>query len=205
MPSAGLLAILDEMSTHIERAITAGFVPADEIGADVAELYSAEADPAVLAVAARRMAGEALREHLLEQAYWPDVTDCDRLDAAFSRLERAGIICRHNYACCGSCGAAEMRDLLDAQRRAGRECAAMRFTINRTPSARSRATDCCSTSARLPAARRQRWRSGEKWWLCWRNMACASSGTASGRAASASSSTGSAGEPSTRMIIRRLK
>ncbi len=121
MPSAGLLAILDEMSTHIERAITAGFVPADEIGADVAELYSAEADPAVLAVAARRMAGEALREHLLEQAYWPDVTDCDRLDAAFSRLERAGIICRHNYACCGSCGAAEMRDLLDAQRRAGRE------------------------------------------------------------------------------------
>ena len=121
MPSAGLLAIFDEMSTHIERAITAGFVPAAEIGADVAELYSAEADPAVLAVAARRMAGEALREHLLEQAYWPDVTDCDRLDAAFSRLERAGIICRHNYACCGSCGAAEMRDLLDAQRRAGRE------------------------------------------------------------------------------------
>jgi hypothetical protein len=121
MPSAGLLAILDEMSTHIECAVTAGFVPAAEIGADVAELYSAEADPAVLAVAARRMAGEALREHLLEQAYWPDVTDCERLDAAFSRLERAGIICRHNYACCGSCGAAEMRDLLDAQRRAGRD------------------------------------------------------------------------------------
>lgn len=120
MPASNLLAIFDEMSSCIQREISAGFLPATDIAADVAELYSAEADPAVVAAAAGRIAHEALREHLLEQAYWPAVTDCDRLDAAFAALERLGIVCRQNFTCCGTCGTAEMMALLDVQRRGGR-------------------------------------------------------------------------------------
>jgi hypothetical protein len=40
---------------------------------------------------------EFLQEHREEQAHWPAVTDCDRLDAAFAELDRMGIIARQNY------------------------------------------------------------------------------------------------------------
>jgi Domain of unknown function (DUF6891) len=35
-----------------------------------------------------------------EQASWPAVTDCDRLDSAFAELDRRRIIARQNFWCC---------------------------------------------------------------------------------------------------------
>jgi hypothetical protein len=39
---------------------------------------------------------------------WPEITDCDRLDAAFEELNAKGIMARHHWSCCGSCGTASM-------------------------------------------------------------------------------------------------
>ena len=43
-----------------------------------------------------------------DMAAWPAVTDCDRLDAAFEELNAMGILARHNWWCCGGCGAGAM-------------------------------------------------------------------------------------------------
>jgi hypothetical protein len=40
---------------------------------------------------------EIVEEHRRDQATWPTVTDCDRLDAAFAELDARGILARQNY------------------------------------------------------------------------------------------------------------
>jgi hypothetical protein len=47
------------------------------------------------------------------------VTDCDRLDAAFSSLERQGIVARQNWTCCQTCGHAEIADAMEEARQSG--------------------------------------------------------------------------------------
>ncbi|WP_405936459.1 hypothetical protein OG338_06845 [Streptomyces sp. NBC_00726] len=49
-------------------------------------------------------------ERVAEQRGWADeVTDADRLEQAFARLDRGGITARENFACCRSCGMDEIR------------------------------------------------------------------------------------------------
>ncbi len=43
-----------------------------------------------------------------EKKTWPDVTDCDRLDAAFEEMNEKGVMARHHWSCCGTCGACAM-------------------------------------------------------------------------------------------------
>lgn len=57
---------------------------------------------------------------MLEQAEWPTVTDCDRLDNAFAELKADGIICRQHFSCCGSCGSVEIWDEIAAAQEVGR-------------------------------------------------------------------------------------
>lgn len=52
----------------------------------------------------------ARKAHRAEMAAWPEVTDCDRLDAAFTELNAMGIMARHNWTCCGTCGVSQMPD-----------------------------------------------------------------------------------------------
>jgi hypothetical protein len=52
--------------------------------------------------------GEVVAENEASKAAWSPVTDCDRLDAAFDDLNARGIMARHDWWCCGSCGAAAM-------------------------------------------------------------------------------------------------
>jgi hypothetical protein len=69
---------------------------------------------------AARVVGErAVTAHLAEQAGWPATTDNDRLDAAFAELDRAGILARQHFSCCGTCGAHEIHDELDQAEKAG--------------------------------------------------------------------------------------
>lgn len=55
---------------------------------------------------------EAFQEHIRTQANWPAKTDCDRMDAAFDELNRAGIVARQHFSCCGTCAAGEIRDVM---------------------------------------------------------------------------------------------
>jgi hypothetical protein len=57
---------------------------------------------------AKCVVGDALLEHHRRQSQWSQPTDCDRLDRAFVRLGRSGIIGRHDFTCCQTCGHAEI-------------------------------------------------------------------------------------------------
>ncbi|MGA5763454.1 DUF6891 domain-containing protein [Nonomuraea bangladeshensis] len=49
-------------------------------------------------------------ERVEEQAAWEDETDPERLTQAFTALAAAGITAKENFACCSSCGRAEVGD-----------------------------------------------------------------------------------------------
>lgn len=119
MTTPAIHAILDELHGYIRRAIAAGFEAPAAVIESAVEYLSDEADPAILRPHAQRLVGEILAAHLAEQATWPMITDCDRLDAAFAALEAGGIVCRQNFSCCGTCGAYEIWDEAAAFEAAG--------------------------------------------------------------------------------------
>lgn len=112
-------AALDELHGYVRRHISAGYLAPDEIARFACEVFADELDPAVLRHHAARYTRELMVDHRAEQASWPVVTDNERLDAAFAALERAGIVCRQHFSCCGTCGAAEIWDEMAAVEEAG--------------------------------------------------------------------------------------
>jgi hypothetical protein len=116
-----LNTVLDEMHEYICLDIAAGFKKPDDIVEAVVELLGDEANRVVLGIAARRLVHEGIDVQMAEQATWPAITDCDRLDAAFAALDEAGIVCRQNFCCCGSCGAAEIWGEIEAECKRGRD------------------------------------------------------------------------------------
>jgi hypothetical protein len=111
---------LKGLQSFIIREVAGGFTPTAEIAGTAVEYMVGEADEAVLRREAPRMVQEALKAHQTAQASWPDVTDYDKLDAAFAALEASGVISRQNFACCGTCGAAEIWLEIDDAKRLGR-------------------------------------------------------------------------------------
>jgi hypothetical protein len=119
MTTPDIHATLDELHGYIRREIAAAFEAPDAIIESAVEYLSDEADPAILRPHAQRLVREILAAHMAEQATWPTITDCDRLDAAFAALEAGGIVCRQNFSCCGTCGAYEIWDEAAALEAAG--------------------------------------------------------------------------------------
>jgi hypothetical protein len=62
---------------------------------------------------------KAFAEHLQRQETWPEVTDCDRLDAAFEALNDGGIVAMHDFTCCQNCGLAEIGAEIGTAKEAG--------------------------------------------------------------------------------------
>jgi hypothetical protein len=111
--------VLDELHSYIRRHVVAGYLQPAEIAAFAAEVFADELDEVVLRHHARRYTSAILAEQRAEEATWPAVTDCDRLDAAFAALEREGVVARQQFSCCGSCGAAEIWGEMAAAEEAG--------------------------------------------------------------------------------------
>lgn len=102
--------VLEDLHSCVKRDVAAGFLEPDEIIRSVVEVLADDAEPEALRVAAVDATTKALAAHALAQSQWPAVTDCDRLDTAFAKLESLGIISRQNFSCCGTCGAGEIID-----------------------------------------------------------------------------------------------
>lgn len=103
---------VERVRDHVETVVRCGFDSRDEILEDVIEelteeLEVPEGDADTVALAAM-LVDRAWRRLVDEQAGWPEVTDCDRLDAAFAELERRRIIARQNFTCCQTCGLSEI-------------------------------------------------------------------------------------------------
>lgn len=58
---------------------------------------------------AEQLVDRLWRERVAEQAGWVGETDPERLARAFASLDAAGVTARENFACCRTCGLAEIR------------------------------------------------------------------------------------------------
>jgi hypothetical protein len=121
MTDAELQEALKQVSYYIRRDVASGFAKLDEIVPNALEVVSDDYDSEELRPHAQRVLNEAVEEQRRREAQWPAVTDWDRFDAAFLALEEAGVVCRHNFSCCGTCAAGEIWDEIEAQRDKGRE------------------------------------------------------------------------------------
>ena len=64
----------------------------------------------VLLEAAQRVVDEVWRDRLAEESSWSDAGDYVRLANAFAALGEQGVVCRMDFACCQTCGTAEIDD-----------------------------------------------------------------------------------------------
>ena len=106
----------EEILNDMCHSLKCGFVSESDLVEDTInlldesyDLYSKEVIRSEVEQCATLSIGKAKAEQML----WPEVTDCDKLDAAFEELDQLGVIAAHNFTCCLSCGRAEMEDLLN--------------------------------------------------------------------------------------------
>jgi tetratricopeptide (TPR) repeat protein len=86
----------------------------EDIAETAVAIFEADEEAVGLLVDAEAAKLEAAQET------WPEVTDCDRLDEVFHDLEEIGLVARHNFACCNTCGHYEMGDEVYKARVAGK-------------------------------------------------------------------------------------
>jgi hypothetical protein len=117
---------MDELREHVRTDLRMGFVPVEDIAESVMDLVETDDADEMLAVVEElvRSESEAFRR---EQAGWPAVTDCDRLDLAFQELERRGIVARHHFSCCMNCGSREIWGEVDDAADAGMQARGYAF------------------------------------------------------------------------------
>jgi hypothetical protein len=113
--------LLAELREQIRCDVAAGFEDGGKIAEGAVAAFEDQADPAFLETHVPRLVEEELAAHAAEQRLWPAQTDCDRLDSAFAELDRAGVVARQHFTCCGTCGVAEIdREIAAAEAKGGR-------------------------------------------------------------------------------------
>lgn len=105
-------SIEEDASRQIRASLAAGFDSTESIRSRVLECLESEYpdDRAGMGETVSRLLADEIARRADEMRNWPQITDCDRLDAAFEELNRRGIMARHNWTCCNTCGQAEMPD-----------------------------------------------------------------------------------------------
>jgi hypothetical protein len=102
-----------QLRTLLRQRLRAGYLTPKQIVAEAIDEFAEAIPRRELRELAEDTLDLEIEQLLVEQMEWPKITDCDRLDRAFSELESRGILARQNYWCCAACGstaiAAEMR------------------------------------------------------------------------------------------------
>lgn len=110
-----------EIRAFIESDVVAGFDTPAEIVEGVLCAFSDEVLVETLRPLAEKLVARSVEKQRDEQADWPDVTDNDRLDAAFKELEEQyGILARQNYSDCLTGGHAALQEEVARARDEGR-------------------------------------------------------------------------------------
>jgi hypothetical protein len=115
-PSYDPVAALRDL---VRRDVASGFFDDDAVLTNANDVFEEELPRPTLRIEASAALRAALAEHRAAEQSWPDLTDCDRLDAAFAALEEEGIVARQNFTCCGTCGASEIWDEIEAAQNEG--------------------------------------------------------------------------------------
>lgn len=100
---------LADLERVVRKELYRGFFGPDELVFIIPEGYF-WGDEAFDNATIQSVADRVYAEKVAEMATWPEVTDCDRLDAAFAALDAAGIICEQNAGLTKSDGVEECED-----------------------------------------------------------------------------------------------
>lgn len=102
----------EDASRQIVAGLAAGFDSTDDIRRRVIDCIEGDYpdERGRVSETVSRLLADEIARRADEMRNWPQITDCDRLDAAFEELNRRGIMARHNWTCCSTCGQAEMPD-----------------------------------------------------------------------------------------------
>jgi hypothetical protein len=112
---------LADVREYVEMVVRSGYATREAIIGTAVEIYAEQMRGVDVRGAAARFVDEELEAQRRREATWTSPTDCDRLERAFSELDRSGIVARQNFSDCGTCGAAEIGGEMAAARRAGRK------------------------------------------------------------------------------------
>lgn len=106
----------DAIRDALRRRAIEAYDTDEEIVVSVSEVLADEHGENLLRVRrrVRRLAPAVFAAQAAEERTWPVPTDCDRLDRAFAALERRGVVARQNFACCQTCGHAEIGDEIES-------------------------------------------------------------------------------------------
>ncbi|HUD94656.1 DUF6891 domain-containing protein [Sphingobium sp.] len=110
---------VEALRVQVRRDVVGGFYDEDAILTNAHDVFEEELPMPVLRREASASLRVAMAEHRAAEQGWTHATDCDRLDAAFVALEAEGVIARQNFTCCGTCGASEIWDEIEAAQKAG--------------------------------------------------------------------------------------
>ena len=110
--------ILADMKDYTREALARGET-VSEARASSLDIFSGELPDEELASELDALLPALAREREAEMAGWPEITDCDRLDAAFADLRGTGLLAEQNYWCCGTCATSDMGARLKEARKAG--------------------------------------------------------------------------------------
>lgn len=96
------------LEERVRESLVGGYVTRAQL-AEIAEEYLVDGDHRpVSPEQARELADRMWLERVREQAGWEGETESERLTRAFAALEGAGITAREDFACCRTCGEAEI-------------------------------------------------------------------------------------------------
>jgi hypothetical protein len=102
------MTIQEDVVSFVELQVAIGRLDPDEIVEEAVDYLADEAPPDKIEAFATNAVTAVLAGHLAAQSSWPAVTDNDRLTAAFTVLDAAGIVAREDFACCQNCGVTEI-------------------------------------------------------------------------------------------------
>jgi hypothetical protein len=105
-----MVELSEEIRSFVIQLVAEGFTSQQEIIDSALECFEVAEEDEELGREIARFTAERMAEHLRAQAKWPRPTDCDRLDWAFTELDRASIVARQNFPCCSTCGHYEIWD-----------------------------------------------------------------------------------------------
>lgn len=107
-----------ETQEYVDRMVAAGFETRDEIIQNAIGMAE-DCDPELDKEDVAAIVDRSLAAHAELEKTWTTPTDNDRLEAAVTDLEGAGIVVRQNFTCCGTCGSTEIWDEMEVARNAG--------------------------------------------------------------------------------------
>jgi hypothetical protein len=98
------MSIEEDVRGYLALRVAERFDNRDVIVEGACDLFSDEVPREELARIVDQVYDEVVTADAEAQHGWPSTTDCDRLDAAFVALDARGIMARHKWWCCQTCG-----------------------------------------------------------------------------------------------------